>query len=315
MSGGTKKNKKKKNPNGQGKEISRSDEEEEKLTEPAAMATRATPTPQASLESISKQIQAMQKELKIDLKTVKDEITTQVKSELAEFKEDINQKLVKINAVVEEQNDKIDAALTRTEEVEQWSTDAKCALKDILKEQKIMMDKMDDLESRSRRNNLRIYGIPEDAELRSESVAAFMDKWLKDELSIESDLQIQRAHRALAPKPKTGQPPRSIILNFQQFNVKEKVLKEAWGKKTVKLGESRIYFDHDYSVRMLQERKAYVNVKKVLKGEGIRFQTPLNRMRIHWASGMKTYSSAEEAVGDMRRRGYEVDDIPDTGPD
>ena len=151
-----------------------------------------------------------------------------------------------------------------------------------------MMDKLDDLESRSRRNNLRIYGIPEDAELRSDSVVAFIDTWLKDELSIETDLQIQRAHRALAPKPKTGQPPRSIVFNFQQFNVKEMVLKEAWGKKTVKLGESRIYFDHDYSVRMLQQRKASVNMKKILKGEGILFQTPLNKMRIHWASGMNT---------------------------
>jgi hypothetical protein len=48
--------------------------------------------PQASLDSISKQIQSMQNKLKIDPKTVKDDTTTQVKNELAEFKEDINQK-------------------------------------------------------------------------------------------------------------------------------------------------------------------------------------------------------------------------------
>ncbi|CAL8320982.1 unnamed protein product [Arctogadus glacialis] len=63
---------------------------------------------------------------------------------------------------------------------------------------------------------------------------------------------------------------------------------------------------------MLQQRKAYANVKKIQKGEGIRFQTPLNKMRIHWASGTMTYSSAEEAVGDMRRKGHEVDDITHT---
>ena len=68
-------------------------------------------TPQASLDSIGKQIQAMQKELKIYLKTVKDDITTQVKNELAEFKEDNNQKLVKINADVKEQNDKSSGVL------------------------------------------------------------------------------------------------------------------------------------------------------------------------------------------------------------
>lgn len=66
-------------------------------------------------------------------------------------------------------------------------------------------------------------------------------------------------------------------------------------------------------MRMLKQRKAYGNVKKILKREGIRFQTPLSKIRIHWAIGMKTYSSAEEATSDLRRRGYEVEDTTDTG--
>ena len=41
--------------------------------------------------------------------------------------------------------------------------EANCALKEIIKEQKIMMDKLDDLESRSRWTNLQIDGIQEDA--------------------------------------------------------------------------------------------------------------------------------------------------------
>ncbi|KAI4827074.1 hypothetical protein KUCAC02_030500 [Chaenocephalus aceratus] len=35
-------------------------------------------------------------------------------------------------------------------------------------------------------------------------------------------------------------------------------------------------------------------------------------MRIHWANGMKTYNSAEEAASDMRGRGYEVEDATAT---
>lgn len=93
-----------------------------------------------------------------------------------------------------EQNDKIDAALTRTGEVEMWSTCANCAL------QKRLMDKVEDLELSSRRNNLRVYGIKENTETESD----FMDKWLREEFSIETDLQIQRAHRARAPHPKPG---------------------------------------------------------------------------------------------------------------
>lgn len=262
---------------------------------------------QSSLEGISQQIQTLQNEMKRDLKTFKDEITQQMREELTELKEDIDQKFAKITTDIEEQDEKIDAALTRTEEIESWNREANCVLEEILEEQKILEDKLDNLESRSRRNNLRVYGIPEETESKSESVAQFMDKWLREEFSLNDDLQIQRAHRALASKPKPDQPPRSIVINFQQFTVKEMILRKAWEKKTTTLGANRIYFDHDYSLRTLQQRKAYGSIKKILKREGVRFQTPLNKMRIHWASGVKTYSSAEEATSDLRARGYEVD--------
>uniref|UniRef100_UPI0037E81A77 pro-interleukin-16 n=1 Tax=Semicossyphus pulcher TaxID=241346 RepID=UPI0037E81A77 len=272
-------------------------------------ANDATAVFQTSLEGISKQIQTMQNELKTDLKSVKDEITTRMRNELSELKDDMDHKFAKITTEIGEQREKVDAALTRIEEAEAWSSEANCALQELMMERQGMMDKLEDLEARSRRNNLRIYGVQEDAETKSDSVAQFMEKWLRDELMIDADLQIQRAHRALAPKPNAGQPPRSIVLNFQQYTMKEMVLKKAWEKKTVKLGADRIYFDHDYTARTLRQRKAYTHIKKILKGESIRFQTPLNKMRIHWENGVKTYRSAEEAASDMRRRGYEVQDI------
>ena len=245
--------------------------------------------------------------MKTDLKTFKDEITAQMRNELTELKGDIDQKFATLTADIGEHDEKISAALTRTEELESWSYEANGALQDMMQEQKMIRDKLDNLESRSRRNNLRVYGIQEEAESKSDSVAQFMDKWLRDKFSINSDLRIQRAHRALAPKPKTGQPPRSTVINFQEFIVKEMILKKAWEKKTITLGGNRIYFDHDYSERTLQQRKAYSNIKKILKREGIRFQTPLNKMRVHWSSRVKTYGSAEEATRDLHERGYDVD--------
>lgn len=301
MSGGARH---KRNPDNQGKEINRPTSSKSTIASEANEANEANS--QASLDGISKQIQTLQNELKTDLRTFKEDIASHIKDELTELKEDIDKKLAKITTEMGEQNDKIEAALTRTEEVEMWSTEANCALQKLLKEQKRLTDKVEDLELRSRRNNLRIYGIKENTE--TDSIIHFMDKWLREEFSIQTDLQIQRAHRALAPQPKPGQPPRSIILNFQQFSVKEMILKKAWEKKTIELGGNRIYFDHDYTANMLQQRKAYVNVKKTLKKEGVRFQTPLNKMRIHWASGAKSYNSAEEATSDLRRRGYQVED-------
>lgn len=47
---------------------------------------------------------------------------------------------------------------------------------------------------------------------------------------------------------------------------------------------------------------------KILKREGIHFQTPLNKMCIHWTSRVKTYVSAEDAANDLHERGYDVED-------
>lgn len=77
---------------------------------------------------------------------------------------------------------------------------------------------------------MRIYGVPEGKE--GNSVHNFVEQLLKSELALTADksLQIQRAHRALARKPEQNQPPRSIVVNFLEFNTKEAVLKKAWGK-------------------------------------------------------------------------------------
>ncbi|KAI2654005.1 LINE-1 retrotransposable element ORF1 protein [Labeo rohita] len=98
-----------------------------------------------------------------------------------------------------------------------------------LRKNQEMQEKLTNIELRSRRNNVRIYGILEGKEDGS-SVAQFVDGLLKNELGLDIDLQIQRAHRALLPKPNPNSPPQSIIVNFLQFTVKETVLKLAWQK-------------------------------------------------------------------------------------
>lgn len=134
--------------------------------------------------------------------------------------------------------------------------------------------------------------------MKSDLVAQFMDKWLCEEFFT----RIQHARRALAPKSKSGQPPRSIAINFQQWKGDDTEKKGRKKTKTKKQSPSRKHdiFDHDYSERMLQQWKAHSNIKEILNREGIRFQTLLNKIHLHWASGVKTYGSAEEAASDLR---------------
>ena len=55
-----------------------------------------------------------------------------------------------------------------------------------------------------------------------------------------------------------------------------------------------------------QERKAHAEIKKVQKEKGIKFQTPLTKIKIHWSDGPKIYNSAREAMREMEKRGIDV---------
>lgn len=89
------------------------------------------------------------------------------------------------------------------------------------KQMKSMADKVMDLENRSRRNNLRLVGLPETLEL-GESV---------------TPLIIERAHRIPSSGQKNGQDgkvqPRTVIMKFLNFRQKEHVLKAAKSKGAI----------------------------------------------------------------------------------
>lgn len=200
-----------------------------------------TQTLHETMLSISKQISGLRAELISDL----DAFKADMKQEMNTLKQDINQQLTVTKLAVQEQSEKLEEAQSRIGGLETWSTAANDALRQSLKEQKKMMDKINDLESRGRRNNLRIYGVREGEE--GSSTITFVENLLRNEKLINegTDPQIQRAHRSLGPKPTADAPPRSIIVNFLEFKTKETVLKNAWQKKML-IRDKLITFDHDY---------------------------------------------------------------------
>uniref|UniRef100_A0A096M501 L1 transposable element RRM domain-containing protein n=1 Tax=Poecilia formosa TaxID=48698 RepID=A0A096M501_POEFO len=140
------------------------------------------------------------------------------------------------------------------------------------------------------------------------SMQRYVENMLKTELGngldlgSEKNLGIEGAHRALGARPPPGAPPRSTVVRFLKYNVKEQILRAAW-KKPIYIQEKRKFFDHDYAETIQRE---YAPVKKVLKENAIRFQIPLAKMRVHFDSGMIIYNSAEEAALDLKRCGFAV---------
>ena len=197
---------------------------------------------------------------------------------------------------------RVEEAEQRVSDMEDWSAGAKDVIFQALAAQESIQAKLTDLESRARRNNMRIYGIPEDIE--GDSVQQF-ENFIKTELSLtDTELGIQRCHRALGPKPPQNANPRSVVIYFLEYRIKELVLRSAWKKKEVYLNGTRVYFDQDYPAEIQKKRKAYAPIRKLLKGKRSALPHSATGKTPHFFdSGPVTYNSSAEAMADLRKRG------------
>ncbi|KAK7898842.1 hypothetical protein WMY93_019695 [Mugilogobius chulae] len=254
---------------------------------------------------ILKAIRELRAELKEDTKQSMSKLSKEINDKLGELGEEINGKLDNAVSKIQDLTERMEEAETRTIQIESWTLEATTVLSACLEQQRKLQAKVTDLESRSRRNNVRIFGLPEGVE--ENSVPRFIESFLTEQLQLPggSDLKIQRAHRSLTNKPPPEAPPRAIIVNFLEYSTKEMILREAW-KKKIQMGSKTVYFDHDYPPEIVARRKEYTGIKKILKEKGIRFQTPYTNMRIHWESGTRTYSCARDVYSELRRRGFQV---------
>lgn len=181
-----------------------------------------------------------------------------------------------------------------------------------------MEAKLINQEGRDRRDNIRINGIPEEAE--GDNISSFLINLLRDslDLPLDMELKVKRAHRALVPKPTNSQvKPHSIIAKLASFRVKEEVICKAWQKKEVFYKNTRFYVDHDYPPTVLKRHVEYAEAKKILMERKIKLQTPYPaRLRVFYSDGTRLYQNAAEATEDMASRGFPTTIIPaPTSPD
>lgn len=234
---------------------------------------------------------------------------TKVLQEIRDFRKDTKEQLSAIKSEISNVNQKIAEAEARVDKVEGRVQNLEQMLNKVIKVMHQQENKLLDHEGRSRRENLRIYNVPEGTE--EPSMMDFVEKLLRNTLEIPASvrLDIERAHRALAPRPAGDRKdkPRSIIVKFLRYKTKEEILRKAWGKKKVFFNGRLIFFDQDYPPAILQKRKEYAEAKRVLKQRNIRFHTPFPaKLRVFYEDGTQLYQTAEEATTDMKDRGLPV---------
>ena len=102
-------------------------------------------------------------------------------------------------------------------------------------------EKQIDQQGRARRENIRLYNVPENE--MGNWMVSFIETPLREKLDLPAttELLIESAHRALAAKPSATGKPRSIVIKFHRYKTKEEVLRRAWEKKEILLNEQRIF--------------------------------------------------------------------------
>lgn len=121
-----------------------------------------------------------------------------------------------LNATAE----KVNEAEQRVGELEENNAGRKEMLNQSIHIQENLQEKRWDLETLFRRNNIRIFGIPEGSE--GNNIQDLVETIIKMELSLdEYDLKIQRCHWALGLKPPTDATPhcKKIISMICHHNV------------------------------------------------------------------------------------------------
>ena len=265
----------------------------------------------AGFDNVTRQIGSNSEENRKEMKDIRESIQnlgSMLSLELATFKVEMNNRFEAFDRGIEAQGRDIIDIQERVVENEEWNAELKGILASSLKQQRRLQEKVTDLEGRSRRNNIRVRGVPEGTE--KDSVPEFIEKLIHGKLKFgeDPDLQIQRAHRALAPKPASNKNPRAIIVNFLQYQMKDDILRKAWQTK-IAIGEKMVTFDHDYPAEVAAKRRGYAGLKRALKGKGIKFQSPLTSLRVHWQGGVQTYGSPQEAARAMEERGMKVEGL------
>ncbi|KAK6470274.1 hypothetical protein HHUSO_G31243 [Huso huso] len=135
-------------------------------------------------------------------------------------------------------------------------------------------EKMQDLENRSRRNNIRIIGVTEGLEGNncSEYVRRLLCELLGvDVLEKERPLEIERAHRSLAPKPRDWERPRPLIVRLLRFQDRQKILDLARSQLPKKMSRKLISIYPDFSAELQTKRRKYTPIRKFLREKNVRY--------------------------------------------
>lgn len=157
----------------------------------------------------------------------------------------------------------------RADVLEKCTADFSSEIDNLKEENLTLQTRLEDYENRARRSNIRIRGIPETViDLQATMTALFQE--LQPGIPVER-LEMDRVHRALAPK-KTDGPPRDIIAKFHYYRTKELLLNAARHKNTLQFQAYNYQLFTDLSQLTINKRRALKPLLQILQRNNIIYQ-------------------------------------------
>uniref|UniRef100_A0A3B4ZN95 L1 transposable element RRM domain-containing protein n=1 Tax=Stegastes partitus TaxID=144197 RepID=A0A3B4ZN95_9TELE len=178
---------------------------------------------------------------------------------------------IKIELRVEDNTKRIAETENRISDGEDRTTTLEKKLAELEQKFKILTDRAEDNENRSRRDNIRILGLREGTE--GNQPVDFFATWLPDVLGLETKrgtMKIDRAHRALGPRKENYNRP--IIIKLHNFSDKQRILAAVRKKGEISYQGDKIYIRQDLSTQVREARRQFNGVCERLIQRGLRFQ-------------------------------------------
>lgn len=128
-----------------------------------------------------------------------------------------------------------------------------------------LWSRVEELENRSRRNNIRIIGLKEGSELPGQ-MDQCVEKILSEALGFAGvEFEIERAHRIPVPIPDPGKAPRPVVVRFLRSSARDKIIRMAKEKRGFDWEGGKLSLFEDVSKELAEKRKAFGPAKKRLR--------------------------------------------------
>lgn len=179
---------------------------------------------------------------------------------------DLKDEMLHVRQDLHKMNDRVKAAEDRISQVEDQLPSLSKATVEAAQHIKALLAKVDDLENRSRRSNVRIVGVPEKEEGRDP--VAFFEAWLMEVMGkniLSPFFAIERAHRVPTRPPAPGAPPRPVLMKLLHFRDRDAILRAAREKGDIMMHGHRISFYPDFSADIQKKRMQFLDIKKRLR--------------------------------------------------